>query len=503
MNAPGLSTIRPWIERYHLPAILAGAFLIRLLNIGNRGLQYDDVFSIFLAQRSLTEIVQGTAADTMPPLYYFLLHFWMGLGQSVELIRLLSVLLSVLAVFVAYHLAVRLTNARAAAWTALVMAISPFQFYHAQDVRNYALMLCAQLGYLLFFARLLTPRQNQVRWQGWDWLGLVLSGAAAMYTHNAAVFLIVIPTIYLILCRQWRMMGHLILAQLTIAILALPWLLLVPGQVAKVQFAWWQDPPGLVELLQIPVVWAAGLPLPGIWLAIGLLVSLEILGLIVFECVRQRKDAAELRLLLVLVVFLPAMMFLTSYLVRPIFVPRGFLAAGVGYLVIGGWVIERGWSRGSGKLLLGGFLLAAAIGLPVQASFNGFPRSPFQQAALAVMEQSTPDEVVVHDNKLSYFPFRFYAPELSQVFVADPEGSGNDTFARGSQEAMQLFPMESIEAAVDGAQQVKFVVFTRAIDEYVQLGESGHPSLRWLEEHFHLVGWEVYNDLEVYQFAAP
>ena len=46
-----------------LLAIVAIAAGLRLLLIGTRSIQYDDAFSLLLADRSLAEIVQGTAAD--------------------------------------------------------------------------------------------------------------------------------------------------------------------------------------------------------------------------------------------------------------------------------------------------------------------------------------------------------------------------------------------------------------------------------------------------------
>ncbi len=492
-----------FVSKHRLPMILVSAFLIRLINSSTRGLQYDDVFSIFLAQRSLTEIIKGTAADTMPPLYYFLLHFWMLPGQSVWFIRLLSIFLSVLAVFLAFLTIKRLSNSRAAAWTALLMAISPFQYYHAQDVRNYALLLCAELGYVLFFSRLLRPGTGPDVKRRWDWIGLVLCGAAAMYTHNAAIFAIVLPDIYLLVTRRWRFLRSLVLSQVCIALLALPWLLLVPGQVAKVQFAWWQNPPGIVDILQIPLVWSAGLPLNGVWLAVGFLVAFEILALIVLETLRWRSEAKEIGLLYGVIVFLPLMMFVISYLMRPIFVPRGFILAGAAYLGVGGWVIGKTWKHGAGKLLLGGFVLAAAIGLPAQARFNGFPRSPFEEASRYLSGTLLEDELVVHDNKLSYFPFAFYQPELMQVFIADPPGSGNDTFARGSQEAMSIFPAADIRGAVDNCSRVTFVVFSRAVEEYRELGETDHPALVFLRERYRETNHKVFNDMEVYQFAEP
>ena len=44
------------------------AFALRLIALNTRPLWYDDVFSVFLAEKDWPTIASGTAADTMPPL---------------------------------------------------------------------------------------------------------------------------------------------------------------------------------------------------------------------------------------------------------------------------------------------------------------------------------------------------------------------------------------------------------------------------------------------------
>jgi hypothetical protein len=55
---------------------------------------------------------------------------------------------------------------------------------------------------------------------------------------------------------------------------------------------------------------------------------------------------------------------------------------------------------------------------------------------------------VVHTNKLTYLPMRYYAPDLPGVFLADPPGSPQDTLARPTQEALGFFATPTITEAV-------------------------------------------------------
>ncbi|MCX7841278.1 MAG: hypothetical protein N2559_17720, partial [Anaerolineae bacterium] len=84
--------------------ILLLAFALRVAFLGARPLWYDEAFSVFLAERDWASIVRGTAVDVQPPLYYFLLHVWLALGENVFVMRFLSVAFSMLVVALVYVL---------------------------------------------------------------------------------------------------------------------------------------------------------------------------------------------------------------------------------------------------------------------------------------------------------------------------------------------------------------------------------------------------------------
>ena len=492
-------------ERHALGSILGLGFLIRLVAIGSRGMTYDDTFSIFLSERSLPEIVRGTAADTMPPLYYFLLHFWIQIGSifgrvhQAWFFRLPSVFLSLLAVYLLYRLVNLLfEDRRAGLLAAFLAAISPFQFYHAQDVRNYALLLCAEIGCLYFTARLLKTEGK--KWQ--DWVGVGGCALAAMYTHNAAIFALVLPDIWLFFQKRWKILGKLLLVQGGVGLLTLPWLLELPTQLEKIQRAWWLWKPGWIDLIQIPIVWSAGLPLGGPWLAFGLLLGLEICAMMLIQLSKIRKGA-EIGLLVLVMLALPSLLALASYAFRPVFVPRVFILSSMAFFGLAARLISLNWKVAGGRLLLGSFIVAGLVGLPSQASFSDFPRAPFEKAAGLLSLEIKDGDRIVHDNKMSYFPFLFYQPALPSAFVGDEPGSSNDTFAFGSQDAMKIFPVSDLPEAVGDSNGVFFVVFSAAIQNYKDAGFIDHPGLSWLGQHFHLVDRQIYNDLEVYHYTRP
>jgi mannosyltransferase len=490
-------------EGYWLAGILLLAAILRSLGIATRGIIYDDAFSFFLSARSIPEIIRGTAADTMPPLYYFLLHFWEQASHQLWWLRLLSVLFSLGIVFVLYLLVSQLFDRKAGLWAAFFAAISPLQFYHAQDIRMYALLALFQLLYAWFFVRIWMKAGRR---QSINWIGLVLSGSAAMYTHNLAIFFLVVPDLALLIKRDWRLLGKMLAAQVVIGITALPWLLLVPGQIAKIQRAFWTLPPGISQIIDAIAISVTDWPLNGIWLMVGLYLSLLIFIFVTLEIIRilwnlvKKKDKGISGIVLVsLTLFPPFLLFAASYIIRPVFVPRGFLASTLAYLAVAGTLVARKWLRPISLIVTIGLVSAAAIGLPHQVTNDNFPRSPFQEAGNFLSNHLKPGELVLHDNKLSFFPMKYFWPDLPQEFLPDEPGSPNDTYSPISQEAMELFPEPGLEQAVKGTQKVYFVVFEETIHEYQAAGLD-HPLLKTLSTSFHQAGLYKFNDLDVILF---
>lgn len=491
-----------------LGLVLLLGLVVRLYRLADRGIWYDDAFSILLSERPLNLIVQGTAADTMPPLYYFLLHAWLQGGQSIAFIRTLNVVLSCGIILAVYALGSILWGERVGLVASLLIAFSPLQVYHAQEVRMYALLALALVGYTLAFVRLWqADTAGRTDWLAWA--GLILAGVIAMYTHNLAIFSLVFPGLFLLLRRAWRLLGLWLAGLMLIGLLSLPWLVLVPGQIAKIQAAFWTPRPGLAEILQALVIFHTNLPLPPLWLGVALFITLASLTLVIFEtlrfCPREDKEG----LLLTAGLLPPGLMFGASYLMRPIFVPRAFILSQVIYFLFCARVLTHS-RRCTPAILLAWLLIGGdLIGLVYQASYAEFPRSPFRAAMQGVhaaydRAQAVGERLcIVHDNKLSFFPSHIYDRGLPQTFLDDVPGSHNDTYAPATRAAIGLFPQPSIAAATQGCDRVAFVVFDKAIQEYREIGYAEHAVIAWLEDRFVPTSRERYGDLWVLYFSQP
>jgi mannosyltransferase len=483
-----------------LLGILMVSLLLRLPRLEGRPIWYDEAFSIFLSQQPLARIISGTAPDTMPPLYYFLLHGWMSINQQVWFMRALNVIISIGIVALVYGLSTKLFGNSAGKWAALFAAISPQQIFFAQELRMYALLTLALLGYTYFFLQLwheqLSPRHY---WM--SWIGLIVCGSAAMYSHNLAIFSIIASNIFLVFRREWRCLTRLFLAQLAIGLITLPWLVIVPEQIQKIQTAFWTPQPGLVQVLQAIVTFHTNLPVPERLLPIAIITSVQMIALVFYETRKiSRGDHAVLAMVNITLIP-PLLLFVISYFMRPVFVPRAFMLSSLTYYALAGRVVSDVRNRTIGLVIAFLFIIPALISLPAQYTYESFPRSPYKKAADKLDDLISEEDVIVHDNKLSYFPMHYYQPKLHQLFITDIPGSHNDTLAPGSQYAMSIFPSPNIETAVGNAEHVWFVVYERAIAEYVETGQPNHPQLTWFYERFDLANILTFNDLFIYEFV--
>ncbi len=478
-----------------LLAILLLGFGVRMIALGTRPLWYDDTFSVFLAEKDLPTIASGTAADTMPPLYYALLHYWMRLvGETPFALRMLSVAISMLVVVLVYAVAARALNADAANWAALLAALASFQIYHAQELRMYGALALALMLYLYAVMRLSN---------GIGAIALAaLSTALALYSHNLAFLTLLAADIYLIFRRAWNTLAKLIVAQFVGGLLFVPWLLYIPGQLAKIQHAFWTQPPGIADVLQMLVVFTTYLPLPNLLFAGALFISIAVCVIAGLELARLFRHGAPpaLGLLLVFALVPPALMFGVSYLMRPVFVPRGVIASELAYYILLAALVARAPRAGrTGIALVAGVI--ALTTLPFfYSAWGEWRRAPFAEADQFLRAQVQPGDLILHDNKLSYFPMRYYDRALPQQFVADPPGTANDTFAPGSQEAMGIFPVE-LNAAIQGHTRVWFVIFQTAIDE---AAAAGHPqgNVAQLDAAMHPVNSASFGDLRIIRYET-
>ncbi len=218
--------LRPYTVAAVAVVLLAAA--MRLWGLGRESLWLDEATSLMLARLPVREIAAWTALDLHPPLYYALLRAWISLGQSEAAVRGLSALASVLTVVVVCHLGYDLFDRPTGLIAGLLLAVSPYAIWYGQEARMYALLALLLTALVWLALRVLgDPQPRGARWLAW--IGYVLAGAAALYTHYYAFFGLGIANllfVYLALRRRLdkRRVWKWLAAQAAVALLFAPWL---------------------------------------------------------------------------------------------------------------------------------------------------------------------------------------------------------------------------------------------------------------------------------------
>ncbi|MCJ7621465.1 MAG: hypothetical protein MUP64_14735, partial [Anaerolineae bacterium] len=283
-------------------------------------------------------------------------------------------------------------------------------------------------------------------------------------------------------------------------VMFLPWLLLVPGQFAKVQQAYWVPKPGLTELVRTLIVFTFNLPVPDGLLPLALFFSLLLLALTAYRALRPsvvRKDRRAWGIDLSLgLSFIPMLTMFAISQVKAVYIERALLSSALLYYI----TVARGMLQSR----LPRLVILSLVPVPLllvtslwyQYYYAGFPRSPFRQANAYLRDHYETGDAIVHENKLSFFPSYYYDRTLVQEYVGDIPGSPTDTLALPTQEVLGLLAQTDVKQAVGDSQRVWFVVFQRALEEAGELGTQ-NPSKAWLDAHYRLTDSTTYRDLKI------
>ncbi len=507
---------RMWMA---LGLILLTALILRVIRLGERSLWYDEAFAVLFSEKGWDAMIDGTltqvdgvAADMHPPVYYETLHFWMNLfGESPAAVRLYSVLLGVLTVGVVFGLAREWFGARTGLAAALTTAVAPFHVQYSQETRMYAL-----LALVLVLDTWVLWRAVQ-HGKSWYWVAFgVLSGAAMYVQQLAAMYLLALGMLPL-LTRKPAVIVRTGLASLLAGLIYLPWMLHLPGQMDRLH-QYWVSKPNVLHLwlalrsfTSINLDFSPGWWLPTFLVAALLTVMLLYRGRIMLRAKSRYPKPRRLALQWVLwLVFVPMIaMWLASYLVQPVFLPRALIPSAVMLYVALGWLFtEAGMPRPIVGLLVVLWSFVIGFGLFMLYTWDTFPNPPFDQATAFLKGEVQPGDSIVHGNKITALPMVYYERDLPQQYVRDIPGSGSDTLALPTQQALGLLAKDCVAQAASGAPRVWYVTFEKLQDEMVDLVKDDatnaqYDSLAWLRSHYGEKSKTVFNDLYIYLFTSP
>jgi 4-amino-4-deoxy-L-arabinose transferase-like glycosyltransferase len=186
-------------------AMVALAFVARIVALDAQGLWRDEVDQWRFALQPWGEMLRNfTREGWNGPLYSPLLRVWIGLtGDAAFTMRYFSLLWGVVSVALLYVLVKRWVDERAALWSTLLLALSPYMVWYAQEIKMYTWV--PMLALLALYALDRACVRPSRRW----WAMVLAATTFAFYSHLLAALLIPVGVLWFWLhpqrhARAWR-----------------------------------------------------------------------------------------------------------------------------------------------------------------------------------------------------------------------------------------------------------------------------------------------------------
>ena len=374
-----MNTDKKWL--FALFVIIFIAFALRMVQIEQLRMWGDEGFSVYSANRDLVSISFASKdVDPHPPLYYYLLHFYLPVfGFSELAIRFFSVFFGTATVALIFAIAKKMFNARVGILAAALAAMAPFGVQYSQEVRMYALVMFLGAVTLWFFVRIadrefgIANSRHQVTEKSalgnLLWLAFFLSMLLTQYSLYQSAFLFVAQGIFLLpfLKRYFGFVARWLAVSLTIVVLFLPWLLTHSGSaIADVQGVAGDtvpmSPPEFLARGFAAIAVGPTIPLNDALNLAALVAVVIIIGLILALVTRTAKVSDWL---LVAFVIVPMASLYPIYYVAPLYRGRLFAVSFVPLIILlaraGSQIISRARPFGQLKASLAAFPLALLV----------------------------------------------------------------------------------------------------------------------------------------------
>ncbi len=210
-------------------AVVLLGFALRLYRIDAVPLRGDEAFSVTnWARQPLADSLTKTASiEPHPPLTYVLFRAW-GLlaGTSEFTMRLLPALFNLPGIPALYAIGKCLGGRRIGLLAAFLWAVHPYEIWHAQDARNYAIW--AGLSALSLWLGL----HALVRRRPVDWLLYILTATVAIQVYYLELFTQAALALYVVISRwgNWPLVTRWLAAQAFVVGTAMLSFIMLQGQ---------------------------------------------------------------------------------------------------------------------------------------------------------------------------------------------------------------------------------------------------------------------------------
>ncbi|MBL7130465.1 MAG: glycosyltransferase family 39 protein [Candidatus Omnitrophica bacterium] len=447
--------------------LIIGA-LLRIYKLSFQSYWLDEARSILLllSDYFFNALKSGFSGD--PPLYEFILYFWIKLfGHNEVSTRILSSIFSIATLPLMYLTAkeffdgdgigkykdtflttetsqgivlrssTSLTNEvscnKTAIFSTVLLTFSAYQVYYAQEARMYAFVWFFAVASSLFFIKSLKTGGRG------DWIIYLIMTTCAFYAHYSFLFLLLIQNIFVFtFWRRYRIrLIHWIVIQLVLIMLFLPWVwivliprLIIPAFIKKETYLW-IDMPSYKRILETFIFFIWGHECIIAEYANKYLffckVFLSLIGVMIFlgiwPALRQKKPfyKKEAVFFMLLWCFLPiSVLYLVSIFITPCYLIRY-----VGLSLFPAYILIAYSLNKIRVKFLKIFVLAIFL-IPNMFALYRYYNFPVKGEAREIVQyikskKTMPDTVLVHGFIEGADAIRYYYPDIYRVNFFSPD----------------------------------------------------------------------------------
>ncbi len=222
---------------------LSLTIFVRSYEITNESLYGDEPYSIFQAQKSLSELKEIFLHDQNPPMHIALLHFWIKIfGISDVSAKMFSVICSALAGLVLFLFTKKHINKQSAYLVSFLFLFSNAQQFYATEVRPYALIQLLCILSFYFYFNIIKSQNKR------DIIFLFLTNTLLLYTHYLTIFIFVVQflCIWFFLKENKKIVVYYFTSQILVSLAFLPWVNVLLSNIPK-EGSFWSHAPNYAD----------------------------------------------------------------------------------------------------------------------------------------------------------------------------------------------------------------------------------------------------------------
>ena len=196
-------------------------FILKFIFISSTDIGLDEPFTLFHAQKNVSDIIELPKTDIHPPLHILIIHFWVNLfGTGIVSARFLSVLFSALAAVAIFLTGKRFFSFKTGLIASLIFTASTIEMFYAHDARVYSIFIFLSISNLFLFLRIIDSGKDKgIKLQ----ILFSIVNILLCYLHFFGFVILFAEALLCLLISQYRVHFKIIFLSISAVLLSFSW----------------------------------------------------------------------------------------------------------------------------------------------------------------------------------------------------------------------------------------------------------------------------------------